>query len=126
MMQPGSYDQHSFIAEYYDYLPPVAGRRDLEFYRAYAQSAGGPILELGSGTGRILLPLAEAGHRVTGLDLSEQMLARCRVKMGAQPSEVQHRVRLVHGDMTRIELGETFRLVIIPFRPFQHLLEAEQ
>jgi len=126
MTQPGSYDQHSFIAEFYDYLPPIAGRRDLEFYRAYAQSAGGPILELGCGTGRLLLPLAEAGHRVTGLDLSERMLARCRVKMEARPPEIQRRVRLIQGDMTSFELGETFRLVIVPFRPFQHLLRVEQ
>ncbi len=119
-------DYSSFVAEYYDYVPPVAGRRDLAFYRALARETGGPVLELGCGTGRILLPLAEDGHRVTGLDLSRAMLERARAKLAQAPAEVRERVRLVEADMTRFELGETFRAIIIPFRPFQHLVEVEQ
>jgi SAM-dependent methyltransferase len=120
-------DYSALVAEFYDYVPPVAGRQDAEFYRALAKESGGPVLELGCGTGRILLPLAEDGHRVTGLDLSRAMLERARAKLAREPAEVRERVRLVEDDMTRFELGETFRLVTIPFRPFQHLAEvAEQ
>ncbi len=116
----------SFVAEYYDYAPPVAGRNDIDFFLSHAKAQGDPILELGCGTGRVLLELAKAGHHVTGLDLSGRMLGRCRTKLAALPADAQRRVRLVQGDMVAFDLGETFRLITIPFRPFQHLLETEQ
>ncbi len=111
----------AFVAEYYDFLPTLTGRADLDFYLDFARRHGGPILELGCGTGRILLPLAEAGHTVTGLDLSPHMLRRCRAKLQSRSRETQERVELVEGNMTAFDLGKTFRLVFIPFRPFQHL-----
>jgi SAM-dependent methyltransferase len=116
----------SFVADYYDYVPVVAGRRDVDFYVAATQSYGDPVLELGCGTGRVTLALAKAGFRVTGIDLSERMLARCSEKRAALPTEVRERVHLIQADMTRFDLGEQSRLVIIPFRPFQHLLETQQ
>ncbi len=116
----------SFVADYYDYFLAGFGRRDEEFYLAEARAHGGPVLELGCGTGRILVPLARAGLQITGLDNSARMLDRCRAKLEAEPVEVRRRVKLVHADMTAFDLGEPFRLVIIPFRPFQHLLEVEQ
>ena len=91
-----------------------------------ARAQGQPVLELGCGTGRVLLSLAEGGFRAVGLDLSEFMLARCRQKLEGKPAAIRERVRLVHGDMTEFDLRETFPLVIIPFRPFQHLLAVEQ
>ena len=120
------YTYESFVAEYYDYLPMVAGRPDVEFYLAMARAQGEPILELGCGTGRVLLAMARASLRVVGLDLSEHMLGRCRAKLELEPAEVRQRVRLVPSDMTNFDLGEHFRLITIPFRPFQHLLEVEQ
>lgn len=124
-MNTALYD--GFIADYYDESPLVRGRtRDVAFYREAAREFGDPVLELGCGTGRITLALAEAGHRVTGLDISERMLERCAQKRAALPKETQERVHLVQGDMTRFDLGEKYRVVIIPFRPLQHLLEVEQ
>jgi SAM-dependent methyltransferase len=124
-MTPALYD--SFIADYYDESPVVKGRiQDVIFYRDAVREYGDPVLELGCGTGRITMALAEAGKRVTGLDLSERMLERAVHKRGALPVEVRERLHLVQGDMTQFDLGEKFRLVIIPFRPFQHLLEIEQ
>ncbi|HKW57549.1 MAG TPA: class I SAM-dependent methyltransferase [Candidatus Acidoferrum sp.] len=117
----------SFIADYYDESPIVRARlQDVAFYRDAAREFGDPVLELGCGTGRIALALAEAGHRVTGLDISERMLERCNQKRAQLPKETQERVHLVQGDMMRFDLGEKFRVVIIPFRPFQHLLEVHQ
>src|SRR2546427_10874115 len=74
-MNSALYD--SFIADYYDESPIVKGRtQDVAFYRDAAREFGDPVLELGCGTGRITMALAEAGKRITGLDLSERMLER--------------------------------------------------
>jgi len=117
----------SFIADYYDESPVVKGRvQDVAFYRDAAREFGDPVLELGCGTGRITMALAEAGKRITELDLSERMLERAVKKRAALRVEARERVQLVQGDMTRFDLGEKFRLVIIPFRPLQHLLEVRQ
>jgi len=117
----------SFIADYYDESPIVKGRlQDVAFYRDAAREFGDPVLELGCGTGRITMALAEAGKRVTGLDLSERMLERAAKKRAALMVEARERVHLVQSDMARFDLGEKFRLIIIPFRPFQHLLEVRQ
>jgi SAM-dependent methyltransferase len=117
----------SFIADYYDESPVVRERlQDVAFYRDAVREFGDPVLELGCGTGRIMMALADAGKRITGLDLSERMLERAVKKRAALNKEARERVHLVQGDMTQFDLGETFRLVIIPFRPFQHLLEVQQ
>jgi SAM-dependent methyltransferase len=63
---------------------------------------------------------------VTGLDLSERMLERAAKKRAALFTEERERVHLVQGDMAKFDLGETFQLIIIPFRPLQHLLEVKQ
>ena len=124
--QYGGYEDQAFIAELYDHIPGYAGRPDQGFYLDYARAAGGKILELGCGTGRLLIPIAAAGCAIVGLDLSAYMLAKCREKLQRQPEEVQERVRIVQGDMTRFDLGETFGLVTVPFRAFQHLVSLDE
>ena len=117
----------SFIADYYDASPMVTGRtQDVVFYKDAAREYGDPVLELGCGTGRITMALAEAGRRAMGLDISERMLERAIRKRSALRVEARERVHFVQGDMTQFQLGETFRLIIIPFRAFQHLLETKQ
>lgn len=124
-MSQALYD--SFIADYYDESPIVRGRlQDVNFYREAARDFGDPILELGCGTGRVTLALAQMGKRVTGLDLSERMLECAARKRSALYTEERERVHLVQGDMAKFDLGEKFRLIIIPFRPFQHLLEVRE
>jgi SAM-dependent methyltransferase len=124
-MSSALYD--GFIADYYDESPLVRGRtRDVNFYLDAVREYGDPVLELGCGTGRITLALAAAGHRVTGLDISERMLERCNQKLAGLPAEARERVHLVQGNMARFELGEKFQVVIIPFRPLQHLLDIEE
>ena len=80
------------------------------------------VLELGCGTGRVLIPTARAGIEIVGLDASPQMLAVCRSRLQQEPPDVQARVRLLEGDMRRFTVDRTFRLATIPYRPFQHLL----
>ena len=122
-MSPALYD--SFIADYYDESPLVRQRtQDVAFYRDAVREFGDPVLELGCGTGRIAMALAQMGKRVTGLDLSERMLEHAARKRAALNQEERERVHLVQGDMTQFDLGEKFQLILIPFRPFQHLLEV--
>jgi SAM-dependent methyltransferase len=117
-------DSREQLAAVYDTI--YDGRDDVAFWQAMAAAAPGPLLELGCGTGRILLPLARAGHEVTGLDLAPHMLARCRAKLEQEPAGVRARVRLVQGDMTSFDLGRRFSLLTIPFAGFQHLRTVEQ
>jgi SAM-dependent methyltransferase len=125
MVRTGGYTDAPWLAELYDLMPGYAGRGDIEFYTDCARAAGGTVLELGCGTGRVLIPLAREGNEVTGLDLSEHMLARCRAKLGEEPSEVRDRACLVQADMRDFALDAAFALITTPFRPFQHLLEPE-
>lgn len=94
----------------------------LPFYVAMAREDGGPVLELGCGTGRISLAIAEAGEEIVGLDLAPAMLAQAKRKRAAAPAEVASRLRLVAGDMSDFRLKRRFRQVFIPFRSFQELL----
>jgi len=120
-----AHDEYAEAAEFYDWVSPYRARQDVAFFVEAARAAAGPVLELGCGTGRILIPTARAGARITGLDLSSAMLAICRQKLEDEPEDVQDRVTLVRGDMRQFELHHEFELVNIPFRPFQHLLTVE-
>ena len=115
------YDEYEVIAEMYDYIVPYRERADVGFFVEAAEKSGGPVLEVGCGTGRVLIPTARAGIEITGLDISPDMLAVCRKRLQAETQEVQSRVRLVEADMRQFELAQTFQLVTLPFRPFQHL-----
>jgi len=99
-------------------------RSDLPFYLHYASRCGGPILELACGTGRVIVPLAEAGYQVTGLDLSEEMLAVCRASVSEHG--LSDRVTLIHGDMSSYRLaGNDYALACVPLRSFSHLFTQQ-
>jgi SAM-dependent methyltransferase len=116
-----SYDDIPDFGLLYDSVPLYAAREDVGFYIEEAKSAGGPVLEVGCGTGRILLPIARAGASITGIDGSSRMLERCRAKLALEPAAVQARVTLAQHDMRDFALGARFPLIIAPFRVVQHL-----
>lgn len=118
-------DQYATIADLYDDVGEYRDRPDVDFYVAEALGARGPVLELGCGTGRVLIPTARAGVEVTGLDASPSMLAECRNRLAQEAEAVRAQVHLVPGDMRRFDLGRKYALVTLPFRPFQHLLTVE-
>ena len=122
----GGYEEYKYTAEFYDEVYERVRNKDADFYVQYSKLAAGRMLELGCGTGRILLPIAISGCEITGLDLSPYMLARCKAKLKEQSGEVQARVKLIHGDMASFMTGEQYSLVITPFRAFQHLISVEQ
>lgn len=86
------------------------------FYKQLAQETGDPILEIGCGTGRVCIPIAQLGVAVTGLDLVPGMLERAQEKSVGQP------VRWVEGDARNFDLGERFRLVYMTGNVFQFFL----
>ncbi len=93
---------------------------DADFYRGLARETGGPALELGCGTGRVLLPIARDGIECTGLDPSEAMLREFRRK------GLPDNLRLVQRRMQDFDLGpDRFALIFSAFRAFQHLLTVE-
>ncbi len=127
MSKYGGYVDQPILSELYDLIPGYAKRPDVGFYVQCCTAARGRILELGCGTGRVLLRAAEAGCRMTGLDISEHMLSVCERKLRQASDEVQTRVRLVQGNMTGFRFDDSFELVLIPFRAFQHMISvAEQ
>ncbi len=79
---------------------------DLDLLLALASRAEGPVLELASGSGRLTVPLARAGHAVTGVDLDPAMLARARLAADAAGSAVARRVRLVQDDARTVRLDD--------------------
>ena len=122
--QYGGY--YEFVAEYYDVTYNRRNDKDVGFYVSCSEKSGGHTLELGCGTGRVLIPSAEAGCAITGLDFSPYMLQKCREKLAEQPADVQRRVKLIRGDMTDFNTREKYALVTIPFRPFQHLMTVRE
>ena len=126
MNNHGNYNAQPEIAELYDQIPIYKDRRDVTFYVDLCRTAPGEVLELGCGTGRLLIPAAESGCTITGLDESGYMLDRCRAKLKTYAPEVQQRVTLVEADMTKFSLGRTFALATVPFRPIQHLMTVEE
>ena len=117
------YDQ---IARFYD-LTHANLTDDIPLLLKLAAATDGPLLELGCGSGRLLLPLAQAGHTVTGLDLSAEMLARARTRVGQLATAVQNRITLHQADMTSFSLPDAppFGLAIIPYNTLFHLDTAQ-
>ena len=99
------------------------GRRDVPFWRDLAVKVGGPVLELGCGTGRVGLPLARAGVTVVGIDRSEPMLARARQR--TRRARLGGRLRLVRGDIRELPFTRpaSFGLVMAPYGILQSLLQ---
>jgi SAM-dependent methyltransferase len=104
------------IAELYDPWS-VSVVEDVAFYLAEARRAGGPVVELGVGTGRIAIPIAADGIRVIGVDSSPGMLEVCRRR--AELAGVELDLRL--GDLREPPVGERVSLVLCPFRSLLHL-----
>ena len=96
---------------------------DLPFWLGLAAQQGSPILELGCGTGRVLITLAEAGYRVYGLDIDPAMLDICSSEI---PARLQDRINTFQADMTAFHLETHFPLVILPCNTYSTLDLAER
>lgn len=115
-------DSYRVLSRYYDAAyGSKADLRDIPFYVDLAERIGGPVLEIGCGTGRVLLEVAARGIEVDGLDSSEDQLRVLREKLDMSSPDVRDRIRLHNADMRAFALDRRFRLITAPFRPVQHL-----
>ncbi len=119
MDAPYQYD--GLEASSYDWVDELTDFNDFPFYRLLIESCPGPVLDLGCGTGRILVPLAEDGVEVVGLDSSEAMLALCREKLGRAGANAQ----VATGDMRRFQADRKFATILIPGFSFQMLVDRD-
>jgi SAM-dependent methyltransferase len=109
-------------APFYDWEnAQTVGRRDITFWRRLAMGTKGRVLELGTGTGRVAVPIARAGRSIVGIDRSEPMLARARARV--RRARLQRQLRLVRGDIRHLPFPDrSFSLVIAPYGILQSLL----
>jgi SAM-dependent methyltransferase len=120
-------DDWGAIARIYDLEHPACRGAELRFWREMVAQTGGTALELATGSGRIALALASKGHRVTGLELSQGMLARAKQRKERLPPQVQERMTFVLGDMSDFDLRDTpgagypspgFGLIFVAYNSF--------
>src|SRR5215813_2236334 len=113
-----STDTRAQAAQYYDLSPDRPA--DVPFYRGLLPSPTARVLELGCGTGRVLVSLAGECGYIQGLDLSEAMVAICNRKLeaaGIAPTKARVEVQ----DITNFALDQTFDLILAPYRVLQNL-----
>ena len=123
---PTGVQSYAVSARYYDQA--YAAKKDLAdlpFYLELAKRIGGPVLELACGTGRVLLAIAREGIAIHGIDNSEPMLGVLRAKLASEAKDVAEMVSIFEGDMRSFRSNQEFPLVIIPFRPMQHMYTVE-
>ncbi len=111
-------NEYDLIAPFYD-IEHARFDEDLDLYSNYAELSGGRILELACGSGRVLLPLAQEGYELTGVDSSTEMLAIARQRL--QEEGLLSRCRLVQQDIGALALEQMFRLAFIALGSFAHI-----
>lgn len=107
---------------FYDYWHQSTNSQEIAFYAHYAQQTDGPILELGCGTGRLLLPLAHAGYHIEGLDIDATMLALCTKKAADQKIPVT----LHQQSISSLYLQKKYALIISALETFQHITDYQE
>lgn len=116
------YAAGSLSAVFYDRITGADARLlgDEDIYAGLVP-AGGAILELGAGTGRLTAGFAERGFEVCGVDISPTMLSQADARIAKLGPDVRERVTLRQGDMTSLDVKRTFDLVVCPFFTLAHV-----
>ena len=114
---------YATIARYYD-SEHADKTEDMEFYSELAEEYGAPVLIIGSGTGRLMLHLAQEGHDVHGIEIEAAMLERAQNKRDAMP-HLKDKLTFHHGDALKIPLDGKFKLAIIPYNTLMHFTTQE-
>ena len=119
-MTPPSYEYHGLMAITWDlFRGDTSQWEDRFFYLDVVTKYGGPVLDVGCGTGRILLDFIKQGVDIDGVDNSPDMLALCRekaAKMGVKPALYQQ-------EMDKLSLPRKYQTILVPSSSFQLLLD---
>lgn len=115
------------IARYYD-AENAEMTEDLPLHSELAEDFGAPILDIGCGSGRVMLALAREGYRVVGVDYAQAMLARGKRRVERMPDEMRENVTFVHGDALTVDIpGGPFQVISVPYNGFMHFqTQADQ
>lgn len=117
--------QAGFVAQIYD-GEHASDAADVPWVLRLAGASGGLVADLGCGTGRLTLPLAEAGFQVVAVDRSPAMLARLRAKLARQPAVVRQRIQGAQQELAAWKTpSDDFALAVIGYNTFAALLTAE-
>jgi SAM-dependent methyltransferase len=111
-------DPYRVIARYYD-LENQGFSEDLNAYLLLAERFGGPVLDVGCGTGRVAIPLAEAGCSVTGIERSPEMLEQAKTKSAHLD------INWIAGDIKGYTTDQRFGLILFPYHGLMHILEQD-
>ncbi|MFW5708618.1 MAG: class I SAM-dependent methyltransferase [Chloroflexota bacterium] len=112
------------IARFYD--AENAGKDDdIALYLRLAEEYGGPIIDIGCGTGRVMLPLAEAGYAVHGIDNEPAMLEIAERHRRASPS-LMKQLTLHQGDVLQTKIDAQFKVVLVPYNGLMHFHTQEE
>lgn len=116
MSEPNNYDD---IADLYDIYVPVTF--DIPFFLGEARKSPGEVLELMAGTGRVSIPLIEAGVKLTCVDMAGKLLAILKDKLERKGLKAE----LHQMDVRELDLSRQFDLIIIPFHSFAHIVSPD-
>lgn len=122
--------EYEAIAEVLDYIYPITD--DLGFWNSAVKVeftdrniSDVSMLELGSGTGRVILHLAKSGHQVSGIEFSKKMIQICSEKISGLPKEIQERIRIYNKDMRDFSLKSKYDLIFCPFNTWPGLIDPK-
>jgi SAM-dependent methyltransferase len=121
------YSENALSVRFYDAVTSIDSAVkddvDVDFYESYLSSPTQLVLEIGCGTGRVSNALAARGYRVIGIDNSEPMLRRARLKCQKMALAQSKNVQFLQRDMRTLDLPLRFNLIIVPYYTFNHLKE---
>jgi SAM-dependent methyltransferase len=117
---PGFYQS---IARYYD-AENTDKNDDIPFYLQLAEEHGGPLLDVGCGTGRVMFPLAQAGYEIHGIDNERAMLERAETELKAMPN-LRKKLTFYEGDIRTFEMPTKFKLTLVPYNGMMHFHDQE-
>jgi SAM-dependent methyltransferase len=117
---PGFYQS---IARYYD-AENTDKNDDIPFYLQLAEEHGGPLLDVGCGTGRVMFPIARAGYEIHGIDNERAMLERAEDQLKQMP-DLRSRLKFYEGDIRTFEMPVQFKLTLVPYNGMMHFHDQE-
>ena len=117
---------NEILAWEYDQRQPSPFSGELEWYLKYIKQAGCPVLELTCGSGRLTIPIAQAGYEIDGVDSSPTMLRRLTEKLEVYSESVRGKIRTFYADVLDFVPDRSYPAVLLPYNSLQYLETKER